>query len=328
MPRVLITGGAGFVGRHFTKMLLEDDYEVHVVDSLHPGSGAITPISNWPLFNPLDFKNFYFHEMDCRNYFDQNQFIAFDLVIHLAAVVGGRLVIENNPLAVGEDLSIDSQFWKWVVNSKPGYIINFSSSAAYPIKFQTRVEWTYLSEEMIDFKSEIGIPDLTYGWAKLTSEYLSRVGGQLHGMNIATYRPFSGYGEDQDLNYPFTALCERALRSNSGEFKIWGSGQQLRDFVHIDDLVAGVLSTYESLNWSTPLNISSGVGTSFIQLAELILTTLGKETMVVVPETSKPEGVFARVGSRKLQEDHGLSVPTHLRDGVLQTLKFLDSRRK
>ena len=328
MPNVLITGGAGFVGRHFTKALLKTGFDVHVVDSLHPGSGAISPTSNWPLFNPLDFDNFYFYEMDCRNYFDQNQFVAFDLVIHLAAVVGGRLVIENNPLAVGEDLSIDSQFWKWALNSKPGYVISFSSSAAYPIKFQTRTDWSDLSEEMIDFKTDIGMPDLTYGWAKLTSEFLSRVAGQLHDMKIATYRPFSGYGEDQDLNYPFTALCERALRSTSSEFKIWGSGEQLRDFVHIDDLVAGVLGTYQNLNWSTPLNISSGVGTSFYQLAELILTAVGKESIPIATERDKPEGVFARVGNRNLQDRYGLTLRTPLSEGILQTLRFLDGQIK
>jgi nucleoside-diphosphate-sugar epimerase len=328
MPKVLITGGAGFVGRHFTKALLNGGFDVHVVDSLHPGSGAISPTSIWPLFNPLDFDNFYFYEMDCRNYFDENEFTYYDLVIHLAAVVGGRLVIENNPLAVGDDLSIDSQFWKWALKSKPGYVISFSSSAAYPIKFQTRIGRSDLFEDMIDFETDIGMPDLTYGWAKLTSEYLSRVAGQLHDLRVATYRPFSGYGEDQDLNYPFTALCERALRLTTSEFKIWGSGEQLRDFVHIDDIVAGVLSTYQTLNWNTPLNISSGVGTSFYQLAELILLAIGKEAIPIATEKNMPEGVFARVGNRNLQERYGLTLQTSLSEGVMQTLSFLDRQIK
>jgi GDP-L-fucose synthase len=68
MPKVLITGGAGFVGRHFSRLLLERKFEVHVVDSLYPGSGAISPFSIWPLFNPLDFNGFHFHEMDCKNH--------------------------------------------------------------------------------------------------------------------------------------------------------------------------------------------------------------------------------------------------------------------
>jgi nucleoside-diphosphate-sugar epimerase len=324
MPKVLITGGAGFVGRHFSRVLLERNFEVHVVDSLYPGSGAISPYSNWPLFNPLDFSGFYFHDMDCRSFFTQNPSKSFDLVIHLAAVVGGRLVIEKNPLAVADDLSIDAQFWKWALESRPGHIIHFSSSAAYPIKYQTRINQTELSEDLISFDNEIGMPDLTYGWAKLTSEYLSRVAGQLHDLKVATYRPFSGYGEDQDLNYPFPALCKRALQISGNEFQIWGSGEQLRDFVYIDDLIIGVLDTYQGLNWSTPMNISSGIGTSFVQLAKFILGAIGRDSIPVTVEMDKPEGVFARVGSRDLQEKHGLILPTSLEQGILKTLNFME----
>jgi nucleoside-diphosphate-sugar epimerase len=326
MPKALITGGAGFVGRHFSRILLERKFEVHVVDSFYPGSGAISPLSIWPLFNPLDFSEFHFHEIDCRDYFDQNSTTSFDLVIHLAAVVGGRLVIEHNPLAVADDLSIDSQFWKWAIKSKPGRIIHFSSSAAYPIKYQTRSGHIELSEKLISFDGDIGMPDLTYGWAKLTSEYLSRIAGQLHDLNIATFRPFSGYGEDQDLNYPFTALCKRALQSRGDEFQIWGSGEQLRDFVYIDDLVLGVLDSHEALSWNTPMNISSGIGTSFLQLSRFILSAIGKESIPVRVERDKPEGVFARVGNRDLQDQYGITLPTSLEQGILKTLNYMERK--
>ena len=98
--------------------------------------------------------------------------------------------------------------------------------------------------------------------------------------------------------------------------------------MHIDDLVAGVLGTYRNLNWGMPLKISSGIGTSFIQLAESILAAIGKETIPIATERDKPEGAFARVGNRNLQDRYGLTLKTPLSEGVMQTLRFLDSQLK
>jgi nucleoside-diphosphate-sugar epimerase len=179
-----------------------------------------------------------------------------------------------------------------------------------------------LAETDINF-SKMGQPDMTYGWSKLTGEFLAQIAARNYGISVACVRPFSGYGEDQDLSYPTPAIAARAARKEN-PFEVWGSGYQGRDFVHIDDLVAGVLSTYQTLNWNTPLNISSGVGTSFYQLAELILLAIGKEAIPIATEKNMPEGVFARVGNRNLQERYGLTLQTSLSEGVMRTLSFLD----
>ena len=69
MRKILITGGAGFVGRHFVKHFLGCGDEVHAVDSVAPLTGGIDPASGWPLFEPRDFKNFSFLREDCRDFF-------------------------------------------------------------------------------------------------------------------------------------------------------------------------------------------------------------------------------------------------------------------
>ena len=103
MKRILVTGGCGFVGRNLIKNLIADSNNFVVcVDSLQQYTGCKHP-KVWPEFNPLDYSNFEFIQLDCRTYF-ANQFDYFDEIFHLAAMVGGRLMIENNPLAVGEDL--------------------------------------------------------------------------------------------------------------------------------------------------------------------------------------------------------------------------------
>ena len=87
MKKILITGGAGFVGRYFTKYFLDQKYEVHVVDNIAQYTGGREP-SNWPLFMPQDYKNFIFYQQDCRDWFISNLKDDFDYVLHLAAMVG------------------------------------------------------------------------------------------------------------------------------------------------------------------------------------------------------------------------------------------------
>ena len=157
----------GFVGRHFTNYFLNKGYQVLVVDSIAKYTGALSP-EKWKITKPLDFKNFKFEKSDCRKWFNRNNITDFDYVFHLAAMVGGREMIENNPIAVADDLSIDSHFWQWAVKNMPKKVIQFSSSACYPVEFQTKNNYFLLKENMIDFNKHIGTPDLTYGWAKLT----------------------------------------------------------------------------------------------------------------------------------------------------------------
>ena len=250
MKNILVTGGAGFVGRHIIQNLLQHNHEVHCVDVIAPLSGAITP-NNWPLFNPLDYKNFHYYQMDCRDWFKQYPNEKFDYTFHLAAMVGGRAMIENNPLAIADDLAIDAAYWQWAAGAKPKKSAVFSSSAAYPINFQTEENYKLLKENMISFDDNIGMPDMTYGWAKLTNEYLAQLAYEKHGLKSVCYRPFSGYGEDQDMSYPFPAICKRILDNTDREqVKVWGTGKQMRDFIHIDDCVTGIMQTIDQMRLS------------------------------------------------------------------------------
>ena len=91
MRKVVVTGGAGFVGRHLVTRLLERGDEVHCVDGLVPLTGALDPRApaRWPFTNPFDYPTFHFYAEDCRNYFARSAPTDFDQAFHLAAVVGG-----------------------------------------------------------------------------------------------------------------------------------------------------------------------------------------------------------------------------------------------
>lgn len=322
MRKILITGAAGFVGRHFTRRFLELGDEVHAVDSVVPLTGGIDPEVGWPLFEPRDYRNFHFYREDCRSYFRRVNDKDFDYTFHLAAIVGGREMIERNPLAVADDLSIDAEYWQWAKRCRPGKTICFSSSAAYPIRYQRRESYQLLREDMVDFNSDLGLPDLSYGWAKLTHEYLAKLAFERHGLKSVVYRPFSGYGEDQDDSYPFPAICKRAMaQRGSSVLTVWGTGDQMRDFIHIDDCVEGVLKTMDQIENAGALNLSTGIYTSFKQFARLAARVCGYAPEVV-GMSDKPEGAFARAGDTTKQQSLGFRYSIDLETGVRRAIEY------
>jgi GDP-L-fucose synthase len=327
MYKVLVTGAAGFVGRHIVKRLLDDGHEVHAVDSLTPLTGARDPKEGWPLFEPLQYEQFRFYRQDCREWFATCHDTDFDYVYHLAAMVGGRMMIENNPLVVADDLSIDAAYWQWVAATRPGKAVCFSSSAAYPISLQREHEYVLLQENMIDFDGALGIPDMSYGWAKLTSEYLARLAHERYGLRTICFRPFSGYGEDQDNAYPFPSICQRVLDTEDGRIlDIWGSGRQMRDFIHIDDCIHGIMMMVDRIDDGRAVNLSTGRLTSFIELASAAATAAGYYP-VIRGLSEKPEGVFARGGDVSLQRAFGFTAQITLEDGIDRAMRYYEKKR-
>jgi len=321
MGKVLVTGGAGFVGRHVVKRLLDRGDEVHCVDLVAPLTGGLLPEA-WPLFNPLDSTRFHFYHEDCRRYFKRVGDTDFDYCFHLAAMVGGRLMIENNPLAVADDLSIDAEYWQWAARVGPGKTLCFSSSAAYPVRHQRAENYVLLKESMISFDGDIGMPDMSYGWAKLTCEYLARLAFQKHGLRSVVYRPFSGYGEDQDDTYPFPSICKRVL-TNRGRpiLQVWGSGRQMRDFIHIEDCMDCIFLTMDQVHDASAVNLSTGIYTSFIEFARIAAGMVGYQPEVR-GTSDKPEGVFARGGDTALQNSYGFRHKTAFQDGIRAALQY------
>ncbi len=326
MKKILVTGGAGFVGRHIIERHLKLGNEVHCVDNLSLFTGAKDPINGWPLYNPKDYKTFHFYHEDCRDYFKKNSSTYFDYVFHLAAMVGGRLMIENNPLAVADDLSIDSEFWQWASTAKPKKTICFSSSAAYPIRLQQEKNYVLLSENMINLNQDIGIPDMSYGWAKITHEYLAKLAFEKHGINSVIYRPFSGYGEDQDDTYPFPSICKRILKDRGKDIiHVWGTGKQMRDFIHIEDCVNGIFQTMDKVHNCEALNLSTGIFTSFIEFAKKASNIVSFNPKII-GMSDKPAGVFARAGSTSKQELYGFCAQIDLQKGLERALQYYDNK--
>lgn len=269
-----MTGGSGFIGQHLMAAL---DAEYDVVDSIDLRRPAVPPSGDA-------------HLGDLRAALPE--FDRYDAVFHLAANVGGRAAIEDGPLTIAGNLSIDVSFFDFVARTLPERAVYLSSSAIYPDDAGDHL----LEERSVPVgATRFGRPDGIYGWVKLTGEQLAAVVTERFGVPIVCYRPFSLYGPGQPAEYPVPAIIGRAL-AHDDPITVWGSGRQVRDFVHVGEAVDAIVASHLRVPPRRALNICRGVGTSFATVARLAADKVGYEPRIA-GDTTKPGGVDHRVGS-------------------------------
>jgi len=331
----LITGGCGFVGRNFVKRYYATTKDIIVfVDDLSVGTHPSTWLPNTMTRRSVgraevfgEEERLWFFQMDVRAFLrmmleDESNwfmpygwsFTTFADVLHFAAIVGGRAKIDGDPMMVALDLAIDAEFFYWLTRHKPQRVLYPSSSAAYPVDLQTEGQFIALKESDIDFTS-MGQPDMTYGWSKLTGEYLAKIAAEYYGISVTCIRPFSGYGEDQDLTYPIPAIARRAA-GKENPFEVWGTGKQGRDFVHIDDVIDCSLLAMEHITDGTAINIGSGRLTNFLEIID-IFTDFAGYSPTIKPLLHKPVGVHTRYCNMSYVADRlGWKPKISLREGL------------
>ena len=300
----LITGGCGFVGRHMVRRLLREGYSLWIVDDLstgvHPDEWLETEGRKQAAEGVVEYAGgaIVFVQGDARDFFSGRADLGtvrvpdFGDVFHFAAIIGGRATIDGNPMAVAIDLALDALCFNWAVEARPDRLLYASSSAAYPVDLQGEDGAVALKESDIQFGGRLGQPDMTYGWSKLTGEYLARTAHKHYGLHCACVRPFSGYGEEQDLTYPVPSIALRAAKREA-PLTVWGSGLQGRDFVHIDDCIEAVLRTLAAVEDGSAVNIGSGKLVNFREVARLFAQLEGYEPEIK-PLEDKPVGVHSR----------------------------------
>jgi len=260
--KVLVTGHGGFIGRHITAACRSRGWDVAGCD--------------------LRFGD------DCRDLFAEDD-TRYDLVFHCAAIVGGRAKIDGDPLAIATNMSLDVEAFRWALRTGVGRFVYWSSSAVYPVSLQHPG-----ALPLLDGSPAPCDPDQTYGWAKLTGERIADE-ARRRGLTVDIYRPFSGYGEDQDLDYPFPSFIARA-KGGVRPFEIWGDGTQVRDWIHVDDIVATVFAGLDNTGQVDRLNLCTGRATSFNELAHLCMEAASGRSWPIHRLTDAPTGVHTRVG--------------------------------
>lgn len=226
----------------------------------------------------------------------------FDVLIHFAAYVGGRKGIDNNLYKITKNIELDSQVIQWA-ETHVDKMIYPSSCAAYPKKLQTQ-QGTPMHEDMIG-----GETFDMYGMSKLATECMLKFAK----VKSHIIRPFTIYGPGQSMDYPLPAIIERAKR---GECSVWGSGTQVRDWVHIND----ALRVFEYLvHREEPivLNIGTGIPLTFKEVAQIIYKEIhGDYSLNLRTQTDQPEGAGYRYADITLLKSLGLEPKIGLAEGI------------
>lgn len=297
MAQILVTGSSGFLGSETVQHMKTLGHDVFGVDCV---AGEFTD------------------KVQDVCEFIKNNTAEFDVVFHFAAKVGGRENIENNYLQMIQNIEIDRVVFEWA-KSNVKHIVYPSSSAVYPVNFQdTYDEFEKLSEDMIDFNTNtIGVSDHLYGWCKLTAERMLWEINKKSDIKITIFRPFSGYGTNQSPDYPFPNLVKE-VKSNPTRVQVWGTGKQIRDFIHIKDILHAFEKSLDFNDKFLTLNLGSGVGTCFNDLVKNIAKVLYNVNDVQIDNlTDKPVGVLARVADVNKQQKYDLLPRISLDRGII-----------
>lgn len=266
MKKILITGGAGFIGSGITNRLLADkENSIVVVDNLTTGN-----------FDKLPKPNGYkFIKCDVNEYRDISEIMVsfkFDYVFHYAAVVGVQRTQEN-PVSVLRDINGIENILSLARNTGVKRVFFSSSSEIYgePVEFPQNVHTTPLNSR------------LPYAIVKNVGEAFLRSYWKEYGLNYTIFRFFNTYGPKQSRDFVMSRFIQRALENK--DLPIYGDGSQTRTFCYIDDNVDVCVKTFETDQIvNDVINIGSNIETSILELAEIIVRlTKSKSKIIFLP---------------------------------------------
>ena len=277
--KILVTGGAGFIGSHLVGKLLGLGSEVYVADNFSRGTREnIEPFLDRISLYSIDLSKL------------ENCLLAtkeVDYVFHLAASVGGiHFIKKENVGGATPSLLMNTNMLEAArINNVKRFLFT-SSACVYREK----------SLELNRFKEEDAYPAnplTTYGWVKLMGEIQCKSYYLDYGIKCSVVRIFNAYGENENLDpkwsHVIPSLIRKAIIYPKEEFTLFGDGGQERAFLYVQDCVEGLLSSMEKTEDADPINLGSEEVVSVKELAQKIIRLSGKNIDVKY-DLSGPQG--------------------------------------
>lgn len=287
--KVLVTGGAGFIGSYLSELLVEAGAKVTIADSfIRGGEERIKGIKNRVGLQKVDLFDLENCEKACR---DQ------DIVMNLVAKVAGIEYNRMNMVDMFEsnmklEINMLQAAWKYGVKR----FLLVSTACVYPTDAKVP---TPESEGMR------GSPEYTnegYGWAKRMGEKLAEYYTREKHMEVVIARPFNAYGSrdhfDEATSHVIPALMKRVLNGEN-PVVILGTGNQSRAFVHAKDVAKGMMLIAEKAPPAQPINIGHDQEVTIRELFQIICKVAGRSPKAVF-DTSKPDGCPRRAADTTL----------------------------
>jgi GDP-D-mannose 3', 5'-epimerase len=318
--RILVTGGAGFIGSWLVEALVRLGADVYIVDNLWRGSLDNLKREDGSSWIPLS-DHFFLGDL-------QEYHVALsacikskpDIIFHLADIVAGiDFVFANEPFLFRANNLINSNLFTAAQLASVRHLVYLGTACSYPKKLQEKPGGTPLVEEQV-YPAD---PESAYGWSKLMGEYEAHLLAKNSEIQVGILRLQNVYGPRSILSKKrsqvIPSLIRKAVRYPEEEFIVWGSGKQARDFVFVGDVVDAILRLALKGMDKGPIQIGTAQETTVAELASMIVAISGKEIPIKF-DLDKPEGDGGRSGNYNIAKQIlGWDVFTPLKDGLRQT---------
>ena len=317
--RILVTGGASFIGSHLVDKLVTLGSNVTVIDDLSSGKKENLSQS----WDKIQFKKNdleYITKSELNNLFRDQE-----IVFHLAAIHGGRGFITTHPADVSSNFSIDHHVFEACMNSNVKNLVFASTACVYPTELQNEIGSNYkLKEEDSDPLKLDGYmsADIEYGWGKLMSEMQLHAFRKQYGLKGCPVRFVTAYGPRENKTHAIIALIYKAIEKME-PFEIWGNGEQERDFTYVEDIVEGSILAGEKIFDGTPINLGTGTRYRIKEVVEMICKILNWRPDNFKFDTSKPVGALSRaLDNSTAKKLLGWEPRFTLKDGLEKTIEW------
>ncbi len=311
--RVLVTGGASFIGSSLVDALIERGARVRVVDNL--SSGKLENIQEQVAAGRVEFQKGDLLEQGVA----ERAVTGMEIVFHLAADHGGRGYIDTHQSACATNLALDGILFRACSRAGVERVVYASSGCVYPNSLQQDPrKVVYLTEDMVGPPYEA---DNLYGWAKLMGEMTLRAYYEEKRMKTACCRYFTAYGERELENHAVMAMIARAF-VRQDPYVVWGTGEQVRNWTHVSDIVHGTILAAEKIDDGSAVNLGTMERTRVIDAARLVLELTGHKPRIELhPEM--PSGPLNRVADNSLAKKLlGWEPEVRFRQGVQRTIEW------
>ena len=298
--RIFITGGAGFIGIHLCKKLLELNHDVTVYDNFSNSleENFISIIKQKVTLISGDILDYSKLVTSMKNH---------DIVIHLAAKISVPESIKNPKLTFDVNVNGTQNVLNACLQNDITKIIAASTAAVYQ-NTSTKI--------ILDEASPVE-PQSPYGESKLEMENKIIDFASIHNIDATILRLFNVFGIGQSLEYAGVITKFKENIQNNFSLVIFGDGTVTRDFVHVDDIVdAIILATSHSKN--SIYNIASGTSTSISNLAETMIAISGKDIEIIYQPSRSGDIMFSATDISLAKETLKFTPKISLKRGLEQ----------
>lgn len=305
MSIALVTGGAGFIGSHLTRRLVNEGFDVVVVDDLSWGRADSLPPGVRLVRGDVG---------DAAVLDQVGGGVSH--VFHFAALISAQQSLSEPDIYIRSNVNGTLRLIQQCARWRPCRFVFASTSGVYAG-----------TPDVLKRETDSPRPTTIYALTKLSSEHLLSVYRKEYGFDDVSLRFFNVYGPGQSTRHPYANVACRFAYAAALNLpvQLYGDGAQTRDFIYIDDVVDAIVAAAKMDVVDRVLNVGTGTQSSIRQLLELAQELAGTRLNVEQLPHWKNDIDAIQADNTLLQRSLGVTPRVELREGLLETIRFFGS---